>query len=322
MASGNFDSKVIAAHHGKSAADLQSLQVDGLKGVSAGDRQHLHSAFAIDTIGELAQNRFWRAARAIAEEAADIGHDPGPDIEWTTFFASAPVATYLAHPSNFRLDFGPVYYRGRLDGTARLLIVGQDPAPNELIGHRAFVGNSGQRLQGFLRKLGIGRDYIMVNTFLYPVFKTFSDPSLQLLSQNAEILNYRNAYFDRIADQNPLEAVITVGSAARDAVDRWPGSVNHIVQHIMHPAAHDTAALLASWNTGLAALRAQVSPESGFAIDSSSYGAAFTASDIASIPRRDLPFGVPAFHGVGSHAHRPKDSSGNTDHKRIVWTAP
>jgi len=231
MVVGSFDSKVVAAHHGKSATDLQSLQVDGLKGVSDGDLQHLNSAFAINTIGELAQNRFWRVARAIAEEAADIGHDPGPDIEWTTFFASAPMATYLANPTDFRLDFGPVYYRGRLDGTARLLIVGQDPASNELIGHRTFVGNSGERLQGFLRKLGIGRDYVMVNTFLYSVFGQF-DSSLQSLTQNTKILNYRNAYFDRIADQNPLEAIITVGSAARDAVDRWPGSATHFVQHI------------------------------------------------------------------------------------------
>jgi hypothetical protein len=99
--------------------------VDALKGVSAQDKDHLKSAFGIQTVGDL--------AGAIQEDAADIAHDPGPDVEWTALFASAPLAKYQAHPNEFRLDFGPVYYRGRLNGTARVLVVGQDPAPNERI---------------------------------------------------------------------------------------------------------------------------------------------------------------------------------------------
>jgi hypothetical protein len=214
-----------------------------------------------------------------------------------------------------------VYYRGRLDGTARVLIVGQDPAANELVGHRAFVGASGQRLQGFLRRLGIQRDYLMVNTYLYPVFGQFVG-NLAQLSQDPAILSFRNAFLDRINDQNPLEAVIAVGRAAQDAVQRWPGSAAHTVQHITHPSAQDHAALLTNWNQGLGALRSIVDPEVGVAVDNTKYGNDFTPADHEAIPRRDLPFGVPEWHGVGSHASRDRLANGKTDHKRIVWKAP
>ena len=321
MPKGSFDRMVVAAHRGKSPAQLQGLDVDALNGVSADDRQHLQRAFGIRTIGDFAANRFVRAARAIQEDAAGIEHDPGPDVGWTGFFAAAPLATYQAHPGEFRLDFGPIYYRGRLDGTARVLIVGQDPAANELVGHRAFVGASGQRIQGFLRRMGIRRDYLMINTYLYPVFGQFFG-TLAQLSQDPAILGFRNAFLDRIADLNPLEGVITVGNAARDAVERWPGGTAHKVQHITHPSAQDHAALLASWNQGLTTLRAIVEPEVGVNVDNTNYGNDFTPADHEPIPRRDLPFGVPEWHGVGSHATRAKRPSGDTDHKRIIWKAP
>ncbi|MEN8145947.1 MAG: uracil-DNA glycosylase family protein [Gemmatimonadota bacterium] len=321
MAKGSFDHWLTAAHDGKPASDVVSLGIEALSGVTAQDRQQLDDAFGVNTVGEFASNRFVQRAKSIAEEAAGIGHDPGPNVDWTTFFSGAPLATYQAHPAEFRLDFGPIYYRGRLDGSARVLVVGQDPAANELIGHRAFVGSSGQRVQGFLRRIGIRRDYLMVNTFLYPVFGQFSG-SLKDLSKDPAILGFRNRMLDRIANENPLEAVIAVGGAAVDAVDRWPGKGVLHVQHITHPSAHDHAALLTNWNQGLTALRNVVDPEAGAMPDNATYGADWVDADHEPIPRRDLPFGVPEWHGVGSHASRDRLADGSTDHKRIVWKAP
>jgi hypothetical protein len=321
MPKGSFDQHVDAAYRDKTPAELRGVDVDALKGVSAGDKQHLKDAFGIESIDDFASNRFVRIARAILEDAAGIDHDPGPDVGWTGFFATAPLATYQAHPSEFRLDFGPVYYRGRLDGTARVLIIGQDPAANELVGHRAFVGASGQRLQGLLRRLGVRRDYLMVNTYLYPVFGQFFG-TLAQLSQDAQILGFRNQFLDRIADQNPIEVVITVGNAAKDAIQRWPGAAAYTVQHITHPSAHDHAALLSNWNDGLAVLRPIVEAEVAVIVDNSNYGTDFTDGDHEPIPRRDLPFGVPEWHGVGSHATRARLANNSTDHKRITWKAP
>jgi hypothetical protein len=321
MTKGTYDHWLNAAHDGKSAAQADSSPVDALSGVSPGDRQHLKDAFGIDTVGDLATHRFVRRALTINQHAARIEHDPGPDPEWSALFADAPLGTYQAHPDDFRLDFGPVYYRGRLDGTARVLVVGQDPAANELVGHRVFVGASGQRVQGFLRRIGIRRDYVMVNTFLYPVFGQFRG-SLRQLSQDRDILGFRNRLLDKIAADNPLQAVIAIGSAARDAIERWPGVVDLHVQHITHPSARDNEALLINWNEGLTALRGVVEAELEAPPDNAMYGTDWVEADHEPIPRVDLPFGVPDWHGVGSHATRARNSDNATDNKRIIWQAP
>lgn len=321
MKAGPFDSMVNVGQRGKPAAEIVGLGVDALKGVSAADKQQLKEAFGITTIGDLGGNRFAHAARAIVEHSADIGHDPGPDVTWSALFKEAPLAKYQAHPTSFRLDFGPIYYRGRLNGTARVLIVGQDPAANELVGHRAFVGASGQRVQAFLRRLGIRRDYLMLNTFLYPVFGQFFG-DVRELSRDPEILAYRNRLLNHIADNNPLEAVIAAGAAARDAVERWPRSVDYEIENITHPSAHDHAVLLANWNDGLARLRTIVQPEVGVVADNTNFGTDFTDADHEPIPRYDLPFGVPTWHGVGTHSKRGRLADGSTNDKEIIWTAP
>jgi hypothetical protein len=321
MTKGSFDRFVIAARRLRTPAALAAEPVDALSGVSAGDREALTAALGIRTVGDLAANRFVARAQAIAAEAAGLAHDRGPDPAWSAFLASAPLATYRANPTEFRLDFGPVYYRGRLDGTARVLLVGQDPAANELVGHRALVGASGQRVQGLLERIGVRRDYLMVNTFLYPVYGQFFG-RLAALSQAGPILEFRNALFDRIAAENALEAVVTIGAAARDAVDRWPEAAGRFRRHVTHPSALDNVATLADWNAAVTALRAVVAPEVGVPPLEAPYGDDWTAADHTPIPRRDLPFGVPDWHGVGSRAERARLPDGATDPRRIVWTAP
>jgi hypothetical protein len=320
MMKGSFDNFVVSAHHGQPAAALAEAPVDTLSGVSAADAARLSEAFGIRTIGDLAGNRYVAAARAIAEAAADPGHDRGPDAGWTAFFAQAPLAVYQANPDDFRLDFGPVWYRGRLDGTARLLVVGQDPAANELVGHRIFVGTSGQRVQGFLTRLGITRDYLMINTFLYPVFGQFFQ--LEALSHDPRIEGFRNALLDRIAKRNALEAVVAVGSAARDAIERWPGRGSLPFHHITHPSAPNHAAVLQNWNDGVAVLQALVDAELGVTPDPTAYAGDWTDADHVPIPRRDLPFGVPEWHGNGTRATRGRKPDNSTDHKLILWSAP
>jgi uracil-DNA glycosylase len=59
--------------------------------------------------------------------------------------------------SDFRVEWGPVFHRGRLDGSARVLVIGQDPAQHEVLARRILIGTAGHRVQGFLAKLGIDR---------------------------------------------------------------------------------------------------------------------------------------------------------------------
>src|SRR3954453_3217625 len=112
---------------------------------------------------------------------------------------------------SFRVEWGPVFHRGRLDGTARLLVLGQDPAAHEAIARRILVGEAGQRVQGLLTRLGIDRCYVFVNTYLYSVFgqrrgeRHIDDPA---------ITDYRNRWLDAIVEDQPIEAIITLGHLA------------------------------------------------------------------------------------------------------------
>ena len=60
-----------------------------------------------------------------------------------------------------------MFYRGRLDGSARVLCVASDPGPTERIAGRSLVGNAGQRVQGLLAKLGLTRSYLCLNAWAY-----------------------------------------------------------------------------------------------------------------------------------------------------------
>ena len=99
-----------------------------------------------------------------------IDFDPGYGKNpWAKLVREYPDET--VYPlKDFRVEWGPIFHRGRLDGTARVLIVGQDPAAHEAVCRRILVGEAGQRAQGFLAKLGITTSYVMVNTYLYSVY--------------------------------------------------------------------------------------------------------------------------------------------------------
>src|SRR3954453_11322305 len=96
--------------------------------------------------------------------------DPGPGTDpYAARGGDYPGPDGYPTPA-FRTEWGPIFHRGRLDGTARVLVIGQDPAASENIARRILVGEAGHRLQGFLAKLGIDRSYVMINTFLYSVY--------------------------------------------------------------------------------------------------------------------------------------------------------
>ncbi len=299
-----FRKLVDVSHRSEPATTILDADPSALAGVSRRDADALRAAFGIDTVRELALSRPLAAAQALLHAAGEPGFDPGPPPAWAALFAGAPLAHYRAHPSGrFRLSFGPVFYRGRLDGTARVLLVGQDPAANELVAHRALVGDSGQRVQGLLAKLGITRSYVMVNTFLYGVFGQYDDELRQVASEPA-VADFRNAMLDRLVEENPVEVVIAVGRAAREAVQRWDPPPGLLRESITHPGSPDDAAVTGNWNVALARLAAAIEPDPGARTDSSPYGAGFAPEDHQPIPRADLPFGVPDFIGVGSHAER------------------
>jgi hypothetical protein len=208
-------------------------------------------------------------------------------------------------PADFRLEWGPVFHRGRLDGSARLLVIGQDPAQHETVTRRILVGEAGHRTQGFLAKLGIDRSYVMVNTFLYSVFGQGRGAKHK---DDAGIVAYRNRWLDAIFASKRIDAVVALGMLADEAWKAWKATprgaaVNPKYVKITHPtkpesagggaAAHDAAieAMLANWNAGLQALHPL--PHRDKKRSLKLYGKAFADGERKPIPEEDLPAGMP-----------------------------
>ena len=112
---------------------------------------------------------------------------------------------------------GPIFHRGRLDGSARVLIIGQDPATHETICRRILVGEAGQRTQGLLA-VGITRSYVLINAFLYSVYGQ-GGGSRHI--DNEAIAAHRNRWLDTLATRNELQAIISLGQLADQAYQMW-----------------------------------------------------------------------------------------------------
>ena len=235
--------------------------------------------------------------------------DPGPTGAFATHWDNRP--NYNAIKARFRMNWGPIYYRGRLDGTARVIMIGQDPAADENVARRILVGSAGQRVQGFLRKLGLTKSYVMVNTFLYGL-KGQIDAEAKTISASASIKNWRNQLLD-LLKTGQTQAVIAFGTGAHQVVDLWPGAGGLFVAKPLHPSFRDDGQLRADWNTWLPQIRPNVTPDAGVTPDTTPYaGTTFKKADLGDIPPRDLPFGVPKWMGTGDMAWR-------TSPTQIAW---
>ena len=236
-------------------------------------------------------------------------HDFDPGYGWEPFrtlcseFPGADV-----YPTrDFRTEWGPIFHRGRLDGTAQLLVIGQDPAAHEAYVRRILVGEAGQRMQGFMARLGITRSYVLINTFLYSVY---GQGGGNAHASDPMIAAYRHRWIDAILAASRIEAVVALGALADKAWQQWRRTANGKAHatlayvKITHPTADaprpgaDQAAvtkrLLQSWNAGIAAIGdAIATPDSPRVIRP--YGDAWTPEDLIAVPERDYPAGLPAW---------------------------
>jgi len=218
---------------------------------------------------------------------------------------------YPGHESypakDFRVEWGPIFHRGRLDGSAKVLIIGQDPGQHESIARRILVGEAGQRTQGFLAKLGIERSYVMVNAFLYSVY---GQQGGERHKDDPAIANYRNRWLDALLDGSEVAAVISFGQLGRHVFYRClhtPRVPQRIFSFdpLIHPTmpeasskgnkakkATATKKMLTQWNAALDRLDRNLGERDA---DRAliPYGQALLPDDRAAIPAADLPAGSP-----------------------------
>jgi uracil-DNA glycosylase len=233
--------------------------------------------------------------------------DSGPPLNISAIFEAAPLSAYESRPNRFRLEWGPHYYRGRLDGSAKVLIIGQDPAADENVARRILVGDAGQRVQGFLAKLGLIRSYVMINSSLYSVFGQF-DAELQAFMDLPEVAEWRNQLLNAVVTPD-LQAVLAFGQAAQHVIDSWPAATAFIranrVFSLLHPTARPESAVKQNWSAQLEAIAAKLTVDANGHRDLSAYsGGSFKPNELANIPRRDLGFGAPSWMGTSDTAAR------------------
>lgn len=222
----------------------------------------------------------------------------------------------------FRVEWGPIFHRGRLDGTARVLVIGQDPAAHEGVARRILCGAAGHRVQGFLAKLGIDHSYVMINAFLYSLYGTDAP------THTPEQFTDRFDWTEAILSTSQVEVVVTFGAVAKKVwakflQDRAPAAPPTQVSAV-HPTAHlSDAQLLANWNAALTSAHAGlIHPDR--TIPLVAYGTAFDdALDLAEIPSADLPAGLPAWMaGAQTWAVRGENPDQVSKADRITITIP
>jgi uracil-DNA glycosylase len=236
-----------------------------------------------------------------------------------------------AYPaSDFRLEWGPVFHRGRLDGSARVLVIGQDPAQHETIARRNLIGEAGRRLQGFLTKLGVDRSYVMVNAFLYCLLGKKGNKH----RDNTRIATYRNKWLDAIFDDSQIEAVVALGSLAESSWEKWretpkgQQATNVDFVRITHPTQPESSglphaaaikALLDNWNQGLQELHPLQNPDKNRPLRL--FGDRFEPGDKTPIPIEDLPAGSPEWMASDDN-WADRTGTGLTKRRTITVTVP
>lgn len=304
------------AHAKKSFEEISQLSSAALKGVSENDAKLLKEAFGIESIADFGSNRFFLAAQSLVLASRQKTYDPGPPPFWADKFASLSDDYFVNHPSQrFRTAFGGVLYRGRLDNTARILVVGQDPSTDEAIARRAFVGSAGQRLQKFFQKIGITRSYTIINTFAYSIKGQFNT-EMRNISLEAPLKNFREDLMNTIIDKNSIQAVLAFGAGAKHAVENWDNQENIPVINLVHPTAPETTTH-PSWNAQFATIAAAIEPDDPAIVDVSPYSGRWNKElHQIDVPRYDLPYDTPFWHGTnGTNSRRdPADRV-----KNIIW---
>lgn len=254
------------------------------------------------------------------------GFDKGPPSAVADHFARLP-----AIPEEFRgffwYDWGPVFYRGRLSGNAKFLGIASDPGPTERIACRTLVGDAGQRVQGFLTKLGLTRSYVLVNAFPVAVHPSQVSSAKPVLADDDQ-RRWRNRFYDLVTGPD-LQAIVAFGSNASAALELWqkkPGVPTFVVPHPSNP---NNDLLLEKWREVIPQLRDVVTPDDGGTVTGPNYGATFEESDYQRIPAADLPFGLPPWVGDDAwgrratprHNNAVRRSRDDTEHT-LLWQAP
>jgi hypothetical protein len=208
-----------------------------------------------------------------------------------------------------------------------LLGIASDPGPTERIAGRTLVGDAGQRVQGFLTKVGLTSSYTLLNAYAYALLPSRAQEAVPLLSE-PDHLRWRNTLLDLITGPK-LQAIVAFGVQAKLAVRLWEDRPDVPVFEVPHPSSRSPKVLLDKWRAAVAELRTIVTPDADADLLVPNYGPKFLEEDYARVPARDLPFGMPHWFGddAWGRAARPRHNNcverpSSDLRNSLLWRAP
>jgi uracil-DNA glycosylase len=227
----------------------------------------------------------WEPPRSVLE------YDRGPGTSMARLLVGAAAArpwpdfAALGVPGAAGYGTGPVY-RGRFGGV-RLLVLADQDGHDDLLWGRAFTGEAGQRFQGLLAALGITRSYLVLRPL--PVDTAgLAAATVRALADRPDVAALLAEVADRVLDDNPVAAVVTVGPHAERIAGRFVLDGRPVVAL----PGWSAPGALEAWVAGHARLRSLGIPGDRPPTDGA------WAGERAQIPRADLPFGLPRWQGT------------------------
>lgn len=200
-----------------------------------------------------------------------------------------------AHPS-----FGcGAIYRGRPEKASVFVLADQESHDNLFTG-RALTGESGQRLQEFLRTMGIAEAYVIIRTLPVDVLD-LQDDVVKSIVLNAQTLKVHQEILNRVkASSQSLKLVLTFGPHAKAVIER----INASDLFVVNLKAWREQGALENWRQKLQEIKS-------LEFDKDITAPTFDYDGKrGQIPRMDLPFGTPRWIGTsGDRANRPLDPS-------------
>src|SRR5690606_30510578 len=138
--------------------------------------------------------------------------------------------------------------------SAKVLVLADQLSHDDFFSTRALTGAGGQRLQAFLKALGVTQSYAIIRTAPVDTLD-LSDAARRRVILNAQVSKVRNKILQTVPDQRKTQIIITVGKFAKEAIDPFRnGSVK--IFHLDAPTS--AASHVTVWNQVLGQIRSQV----------------------------------------------------------------